>query len=99
MTTTMRCFDATSPGLGTARQRGPYRDTRHRTRATLHLGFHMSAPVHDNSRREFLKLLAASPALPYLNLPSDWTRAIRRLSGGAPDCARHAIVITCSTPS
>lgn len=47
----------------------------------------MSAPVDDHSRRKFLKLLAASPALPYLNLPSDWSRAIRRLRGGAPDPA------------
>ena len=47
----------------------------------------MSVPVHHNSRREFLRLLAASPALPYLNLPSDWTSAIRRLRGGAPDPA------------
>ncbi len=51
----------------------------------------MKTPLLLNpARRRFLGLLAASPLLPYLDLPGDWMEAIHTMTGGRLEAAAQA---------
>lgn len=45
------------------------------------------------SRRRFLQLIAASPVLPFLDLPRDWMDAIHAMGGSGLDAAQGAAAV------